>query len=135
MIKLLSHISKEDILNVVTDDPEDLYVFKHEIELKLKEKDNSYKRKSLGQFIQDIGLIGQYIFVTPSDSIVFTLKYDKIFVTSSDNDSLELFVNIINDLKGDLTKLRKISNADIITEGFELPSSYFLINKEIYILQ
>lgn len=134
MIKLLSHISKEDILNVVTDDPEDLYVFKHEIELKLKEKDNSYKRKSLGQFIQDIGLIGQYIFVTPFDSIVFTLKYDKIFVTSSDNDSLELFVNIINDLKGDLTKLRKISNADIITEGFELPSSYFLINKEIYIL-
>lgn len=134
MIKLPLHISEEDILNVVTDDPEDLYVFKHEIELELKEKDNSYKRKSLGQFIQDIGLVGQYIFVTPSDSIVFTLKYDKIFVTSSDNDSLELFVNTINDLKGDLTKLRKISNADIITEGFELPSSYFLINKEIYIL-
>lgn len=134
MIELPSHISKEDVLNVVTDDPEDLYVFKHEIELKLKEKDSSYKRKSLGQFIQDIGLTGQYIFVTPSDSIVFTVKYGKMFVTSSDNNSLELFVNTINDLKGDLSKLKKVSNTNIIIEGFELPSSYFLINKEIYIL-
>ncbi len=134
MIELPSHVSKEDVLNVVTDDPEDLYVFKHDVELKLKEKDNSYKRRSLGQFIQDIGLTGQYIFVTPFDSIVFTVKYGKMFVTSSDNDSLELFVNTINDLKGDLSKLKKVSNTDIIIEGFELPSSYFLINKEIYIL-
>lgn len=134
MTLLPLHITKEDILNVVTDDPEDLYVFKHEIELKLKEEDNTYQRKTLGQFIQDIGLNGEYIFVTPTDSIVFTMKYDKMFVTSSDNDSLDLFIETLNNLQGDLSSLKKISNVDAITEGFEMPTTYFLINKEIYSL-
>lgn len=134
MTLLPLHIAKEDILNVVTDDPEDLYVFKHEVELKLKEEDDTYQRKTLGQFIQDIGLNGEYIFVTPTDSIVFTMKYDKMFVTSSDNDSLDLFIETLNNLQGDLSSLRKISNVDAITEGFEMPTTYFLINKEIYSL-
>lgn len=134
MTLLPLHITKEDILNVVTDDPEDLYVFKHEIELKLKEEDNTYQRKTLGQFIQDIGLNGEYIFVTPNDSIVFVMKYDKMFVTSSDNDSLDLFIKTLNNLQGDLSSLKKISNVDAITEGFEMPTTYFLINKEIYSL-
>lgn len=134
MTLLPLHITKEDILNVVTDDPEDLYVFKHEVELKLKEEDNTYQRKTLGQFIQDIGLNGEYIFVTPTDSIVFTMKYDKMFVTSSDNDSLDLFIETLNNLQGDLSSLKKISNVDAITEGFEMPTTYFLINKEIYSL-
>jgi hypothetical protein len=134
MTLLPLHITKEDILNVVTDDPEDLYVFKHEVELKLKEEDNTYQRKTLGQFIQDIGLNGEYIFVTSSDSIVFTMKYDKMFVTSSDNDSLDLFIETLNSLQGDLSSLKKISNVDAITEGFEMPATYFLINKEIYSL-
>lgn len=134
MTLLPLHITKEDILNVVTDDPEDLYVFKHEVELKLKEEDNTYQRKTLGQFIQDIGLNGEYIFVTPTDSIVFTIKYDKMFVTSSDNDSLDLFIETLNNLQGDLSSLKKISNVDAITEGFEIPTTYFLINKEIYSL-
>jgi hypothetical protein len=134
MTLLPLHITKEDILNVVTDDPEDLYVFKHEVELKLKEEDNAYQRKTLGQFIQDIGLNGEYIFVTPNDSIVFTIKYDKMFVTSSDNDSLDLFIETLNNLQGDLSSLKKISNVDAITEGFEMPTTYFLINKEIYAL-
>jgi tRNA U55 pseudouridine synthase TruB len=134
MTLLPLHITKEDILNVVTDDPEDLYVFKHEVELKLKEEDDTYQRKTLGQFIQDIGLNGEYIFVTPTDSIVFTIKYDKMFVTSSDNDSLDLFIETLNNLQGDLSSLKKISNVDAITEGFEMPTTYFLINKEIYSL-
>ena len=134
MTLLPLHITKEDILNVVTDDPEDLYVFKHEVELKLKEEDDTYQRKTLGQFIQDIGLNGEYIFVTPNDSIVFVMKYDKMFVTSSDNDSLDLFIETLNNLQGDLSSLKKISNADAITEGFEMPTTYFLINKEIYSL-
>lgn len=134
MTLLPLRITKEDILNVVTDDPEDLYVFKHEVELKLKEEDNTYQRKTLGQFIQDIGLNGEYIFVTPTDSIVFTMKYDKMFVTSSDNDSLDLFIETLNNLQGDLSSLKKISNVDAITEGFEMPTTYFLINKEIYSL-
>lgn len=134
MTLLPLHITKEDILNVVTDDPEDLYVFKHEIELKLKEEDDTYQRKTLGQFIQDIGLNGEYIFVTPNDSIVFVMKYDKMFVTSSDNDSLDLFIETLNNLQGDLSSLKKISNVDAITEGFEMPTTYFLINKEIYSL-
>ena len=134
MTLLPLHITKEDILNVVTDDPEDLYVFKHEIELKLKEEDDTYRRKTLGQFIQDIGLNGEYIFVTPNDSIVFVMKYDKMFVTSSDNDSLDLFIETLNNLQGDLSSLKKISNVDAITEGFEMPTTYFLINKEIYSL-
>lgn len=134
MTLLPLHITKEDILNVVTDDPEDLYVFKHEVELKLKEEDNMYQRKTLGQFIQDIGLNGEYIFVTPNDSIVFTMKYDKMFVTSSDSDSLDLFIETLNNLQGDLSSLKKISNVDAITEGFEMPTTYFLINKEIYSL-
>lgn len=134
MTLLPLHITKEDILNVVTDDPEDLYVFKHEVELKLKEEDDTYQRKTLGRFIQDIGLNGEYIFVTPTDSIVFTMKYDKMFVTSSDNDSLDLFIETLNNLQGDLSSLKKISNVDAITEGFEMPTTYFLINKEIYSL-
>lgn len=134
MTLLPLHITKEDILNVVTDDPEDLYVFKHEVELKLKEEDDTYQRKTLGQFIQDIGLNGEYIFVTPNDSIVFVMKYDKMFVTSSDNDSLDLFIETLNNLQGDLSSLKKISNVDAITEGFEMPTTYFLINKEIYSL-
>lgn len=134
MTLLPLHITKEDILNVVTDDPEDLYVFKHKVELKLKEEDDTYQRKTLGQFIQDIGLNGEYIFVTPTDSIVFTMKYDKMFVTSSDNDSLDLFIETLNNLQGDLSSLKKISNVDAITEGFEMPTTYFLINKEIYSL-
>lgn len=134
MTLLPLHITKEDILNVVTNDPEDLYVFKHEVELKLKEEDDTYQRKTLGQFIQDIGLNGEYIFVTPTDSIVFTMKYDKMFVTSSDNDSLDLFIETLNNLQGDLSSLKKISNVDAITEGFEMPTTYFLINKEIYSL-
>lgn len=134
MTLLPLHITKEDILNIVTDDPEDLYVFKHEVELKLKEEDNTYQRKTLGQFIQDIGLNGEYIFVTPTDSIVFTMKYDKMFVTSSDNDSLDLFIETLNSLQGDLSSLKKISNTNVITEGFEMPTTYFLINKEIYSL-
>lgn len=134
MTLLPLHITKEDILNVVTDDPEDLYVFKHEVELKLKEEDDTYQRKTLGQFIQDIGLNGEYIFVTPNDSIVFVMKYDKMFVTSSDNNSLDLFIETLNNLQGDLSSLKKISNVDAITEGFEMPTTYFLINKEIYSL-
>lgn len=134
MTLLPLHITKEDILNVVTNDPEDLYVFKHEVELKLKEEDDTYQRKTLGQFIQDIGLNGEYIFVTPNDSIIFVMKYDKMFVTSSDNDSLDLFIETLNNLQGDLSSLKKISNVDAITEGFEMPTTYFLINKEIYSL-
>lgn len=134
MLLLPLYTSKEDILNVVTDDPEDLYVFKHEVELKLKEEDETYQRKTLGGFIQDIGLNGEYIFVTESDSIVFTIKYGKMFVTSSDDESLDLFIETLNNLQGDLSKLKKISNTDVITEGFEFPKIYFLINKEIYTL-
>lgn len=120
-----------NILNIVNEDPEDLYVAKHDIEKTLKAKDDTYQRKTLGEFIQTLELDGRYMYLYNGEALCFSYKYDRLFVTSENQELIDHFLNDVAKIKYDTSNLKKISIEDIIYHGYD-DSHYFMINKEIY---
>lgn len=117
------------IVNLSGDDPEEIYVTKWKIEERIKEKDPSYIKKSLSQFISDLNL-GSYVYVHDDVTVPFTVYMDYLFVaTGNYNEDINDLSSALEDIKFDLKSLHKQDLYKMFTTGKEDdPSRYFVID-------
>lgn len=124
--------SLSNIIDLSSEDPEDIYVAKWKIESELKKKDPSYTKKTLSRFISDLHL-GTYIFVYDGSSVPFCSYEGFMFVASGIQKGIELLKDTVENLDYDLTKLNKFNPVDLMS-GKTYGSNYFLIDGNVMTL-
>ena len=117
--------SIQNIVNLSNEDPEEIYVTKWIIENKLKEKDPSYTKKTLGKFISDLNL-GRFIFVHNGSSLPFSIYEGYVFVASESSD-FSYFTDSLSKLDYDLNNLVKYDYMKLL-DSAPYDSDYFLID-------
>lgn len=117
------------IVNLSEEDPEEIYVTKWKIEERIREKDPSYTKKSLSQFISDLHL-GEYVYVNDEKTIPFAIYMDYLFVASpSYDEDINDLSSALEDIHFDLSSLHKQDLHKLFTTGKEDdPKRYFIIN-------
>lgn len=117
------------IVNLSEEDPEEIYVTKWKIEERIREKDPSYTKKSLSQFISDLHL-GEYVYVNSENIIPFTVYMDYLFVaTASYDEDINDLSSALEDIHFDLSSLHNQDLHKLFTTGKEDdPQRYFIIN-------
>lgn len=123
--------SLSNIVNLSSEDPENIYVAKWNIENKLKEKDSSYTKRNLSRFITDLNL-GNSIFVYDGSSIPFTIYEGYLFVASDLEIGITKLKESLEILKYDLNNLHIYDNMNLM-KGISYGSTYFIIDSKVMV--
>lgn len=121
-----------NIVNLSNEDPEDIYVAKWQIEKKIKEKNPSYQKKTLQEFISDLG-IGETIYIYNTNTMVpFSIFYNYMFVAIDNNEDIEKLLKSLSDIEYDFNNLKLYSNMNIVN-NIPYGPTYFLIDGNIMV--
>lgn len=123
--------SLQNIVNLSSEDPENIYVAKWNIENKLKEKDTSYTKKNLSRFITDLNL-GNFIFVYNGSSIPFAMYEGYLFVASDLEIGITKLKESLEILDYDLNNLHIYDNMNLMKDISYGPT-YFIINSKVMV--
>lgn len=123
--------SLQNIVNLSSEDPENIYVAKWTIENKLKEKDTSYTKKNLSRFITDLNL-GNFIFVYNGSSIPFAMYEGYLFVASDLEIGITKLKESLEILDYDLNNLHIYDNMNLMKDISYGPT-YFIINSKVMV--
>lgn len=123
--------SLQNIVNLSSEDPENIYVAKWTIENKLKEKDPSYTKRNLSRFITDLNL-GNFIFVYNGSSIPFAIYEGYLFVASDLEIGITKLKESLEILNYDLNNLHIYDNMNLMKDISYGPT-YFIINSKVMV--
>lgn len=119
--------SKDNIIDLSCEDPENIYISKYFIEKKIKEENPNYQKKTLQKFINDLDL-STHIYVSGTDTIPFKSYYDTLFITTTNEVQKKILLNGLESIQYDLSKLKKHDILKQIENDDPRPFDYFIIN-------
>lgn len=124
-------IDKYPIIDLSSDDPEDIYVAKWQIENEIKESNPFYTKTTLAKFISNLHL-GNIIFVYDGSSLPFTVFHNRMFVASGIEEGINKLKSFLSSIGYDLSKLSKFDPIELMN-GKEYGPEYMLIDNNVMI--